>query len=581
MDANELRRGMKFSDPSSNVSVRDRDTWRWKDTEVTITNVRKYGEDPEDILIYYKDNGGNKWKADAAWFLGKYGEFLKTAQKKSIMMQLLNDINDSLSSLDLNSLKSETMIAVGNPPHGTMDVLPEVAEDNGWILYDGDFGSWIGKISKTGIVMYINEIKNKTAQQVEDPELSYFNDASIPRSCPNCGTMAMGKKVIGADGKEDIEFECKACGAYFSLNNLPNSEMLRMNKKSQVKTKGREQSIIKGMAKTLSTLAWADFAEEHDATSGFSGQDLMEISPEPSQFAIKRAEELYDSIEEMNGVDLNGFVPPGEDDSFDLEKFGFYLVMEALGHGVAWTDDHEDHGLEMPLIESYWLDWPDEEIDAWAEELEVDEIKLEPEACEESAKEEKQEKPKFIKEKQASYSHSFSPEFYGDPYDAKKVDVPTNLADALASMDDVDWDAMVEDVFPDIADPSMVDVEMVWEKAIETDTVGGLESPVDVWIDPEGYHVVHVFDEGTESQEEGFKKFHEGQKTTKTFPEIKNVMVKEDPVTGEYEIFPMEVSDDVFEDTMDALRGTTFEYSDDACDFAREIFPNAVIGVYP
>lgn len=81
MEVTDLRRGMRFSDPSSNVSVRNRDNWRWAPAEVTITNIRKYGELPEDIVVYYKDNGGNKWKSDAGWFLEKYGQFLLTSSK--------------------------------------------------------------------------------------------------------------------------------------------------------------------------------------------------------------------------------------------------------------------------------------------------------------------------------------------------------------------------------------------------------------------------------------------------------------------------------------------------------------------
>lgn len=75
MEVNDLKKGMKFSDPDSNVHVRERDSWRWKPTEIRITNIRRYGEDPSEILVYYQDNGGNKWKADAEWFLNRYGDF--------------------------------------------------------------------------------------------------------------------------------------------------------------------------------------------------------------------------------------------------------------------------------------------------------------------------------------------------------------------------------------------------------------------------------------------------------------------------------------------------------------------------
>lgn len=90
-----------------------------------------------------------------------------------------------------------------------------------------------------------------------------------------------------------------------------------------------------------------------------------------------------------------------------------------------------------------------------------------------------------------AYSHSFSAEFYGDVYNASPEDRPTNLADALASMPKEVWDDMAREVFGVSGD--MLDIETVYSKAIETDTVGTLSTPVDVWIDSEGYYTVEVY----------------------------------------------------------------------------------------
>jgi hypothetical protein len=93
----------------------------------------------------------------------------------------------------------------------------------------------------------------------------------------------------------------------------------------------------------------------------------------------------------------------------------------------------------------------------------------------------------------ASYSHSFSPEFYGDPYNAQKSARPTNVSDAILSMSDPDWTDMAAEVFG--IQPDRVDVEMVLQKIIETNTVSDLSAPVEVWIDPEGWYTVSVYDE--------------------------------------------------------------------------------------
>lgn len=90
-----------------------------------------------------------------------------------------------------------------------------------------------------------------------------------------------------------------------------------------------------------------------------------------------------------------------------------------------------------------------------------------------------------------AYSHSFAAGFYGDVYEAAPCKRPTNLADAIASMEEHIWSAMARDVFD--CDPEFLDVETVFNKAIETDTVSDLCSPVNVWIDSEGFYTVEVF----------------------------------------------------------------------------------------
>jgi hypothetical protein len=37
--------------------------------------------------------------------------------------------------------------------------------------------------------------------------------------------------------------------------------------------------------------------------------------------------------------------------------------MTAMGHGVSWTDDYEDHGLEIPNIEFSQYDLHDKDIE--------------------------------------------------------------------------------------------------------------------------------------------------------------------------------------------------------------------------
>lgn len=90
-----------------------------------------------------------------------------------------------------------------------------------------------------------------------------------------------------------------------------------------------------------------------------------------------------------------------------------------------------------------------------------------------------------------SYSLSFSPEFF-DSEDAPSKDRPFTVRQALEAMPEDRWAEMAREVFN--CDPQFVDVDTVMQKITETDTCGTLSSPVDVWIDPEGYFTVDVYD---------------------------------------------------------------------------------------
>lgn len=93
-----------------------------------------------------------------------------------------------------------------------------------------------------------------------------------------------------------------------------------------------------------------------------------------------------------------------------------------------------------------------------------------------------------------AFSHSFSPDIYGDIYEpGEKSETPTTVSQALFSMPDEQWDEMARDVFG--CTGNMLGIEEVYTKIIETDTVSDLSSPVSFWIDPEGFWTVEVYDE--------------------------------------------------------------------------------------
>jgi hypothetical protein len=101
-----------------------------------------------------------------------------------------------------------------------------------------------------------------------------------------------------------------------------------------------------------------------------------------------------------------------------------------------------------------------------------------------------------------AFELSFSPEFFfaeGEPYDGGP-DVPTrrpisvwSAIESLRLGDPERWATMAQEVFG--VDPQYLTPETVLEKVQETNTCGTLSSPVDVYIDPEGYFTVRVYDD--------------------------------------------------------------------------------------
>jgi len=93
-----------------------------------------------------------------------------------------------------------------------------------------------------------------------------------------------------------------------------------------------------------------------------------------------------------------------------------------------------------------------------------------------------------------SFELSFSPEFFIGPFDLDgevfDKERPISVYQAIRSMSDEDWKSMVNEVFEGV-EPG---VDQVMSKIQETNSCRDLRSPVEVYIDDEGYHSVSVYD---------------------------------------------------------------------------------------
>lgn len=98
------------------------------------------------------------------------------------------------------------------------------------------------------------------------------------------------------------------------------------------------------------------------------GEDWDDFAPPTGEPARAKARDLIREIEKQNGLEniadpfaliaaeyaLGKTAGHTEEPTADL--FGHYLAMEALGHGVGWSDSHPDHDLKVPDVEFHWTD---------------------------------------------------------------------------------------------------------------------------------------------------------------------------------------------------------------------------------
>ena len=99
---------------------------------------------------------------------------------------------------------------------------------------------------------------------------------------------------------------------------------------------------------------------------------------------------------------------------------------------------------------------------------------------------------------------SFSPDFFSGSEiqgheSPREVQRPRNVSEAIMSLSQETWNELAEQVFG--VDPSQLDLSMVLSRIEETNTCRNLNSPVEVFIDPEGDFTVSVYDPDDSSRD--------------------------------------------------------------------------------
>jgi hypothetical protein len=97
-----------------------------------------------------------------------------------------------------------------------------------------------------------------------------------------------------------------------------------------------------------------------------------------------------------------------------------------------------------------------------------------------------------------SFDLSFSQEFlYGEGYSIDepppRSDKPTSVLQALVSLSDEELEELRESVGIDILVSYDTAIAEIFDRVRETNTCTNLRSPVEVWIDPKGWHTLLVY----------------------------------------------------------------------------------------
>ena len=124
--------------------------------------------------------------------------------------------------------------------------------------------------------------------------------------------------------------------------------------------------ILEAMARAAFVSEWANKQEEKAQRTrkrlNWGGQDLMNLAPATNAAAKKWARDLATELVRKNNRTLDALIhDAARADGLDIRvgqeyarKFGHYVAMMALGHGVGWWDDHEKFPMVVPYSEFYY-----------------------------------------------------------------------------------------------------------------------------------------------------------------------------------------------------------------------------------
>ena len=117
-----------------------------------------------------------------------------------------------------------------------------------------------------------------------------------------------------------------------------------------------DKEILAGISRGVWSDLWA--TEQEEKGRSFSQRDITEAAPRTPPWAKKWAKGVADKIVSLNGQSLTALFDLVKKHGFphDEESFGILLGLQAVGHGVSWSDDTRglpEGAIQLPRTDFY------------------------------------------------------------------------------------------------------------------------------------------------------------------------------------------------------------------------------------
>lgn len=130
-----------------------------------------------------------------------------------------------------------------------------------------------------------------------------------------------------------------------------------MRKRTSHRDSGRTAvgtEMIRGIENALWLPSWADAVEtEGGRLPRHITRETADPAPPEVKTAARRVAADLVRTNRATLVDLHRRASEADGEDADPEELGYYLTMQALGHGVGWTDDHKPFDVVLPRLETY------------------------------------------------------------------------------------------------------------------------------------------------------------------------------------------------------------------------------------